>query len=110
MPGMGHGDRGSRNIPSKPEKNQHRLRDLWPILRELILPRRQEHDLRIVRVAPLGQDARPGPEVFEVVVMHPPAHAERDRLGQRDEEKEGDECAMKTDGLDLGHRLIRLLG
>ena len=50
MPGMGHGDRATRRsgesaptIPSGPggKKRQPGLRDVWPQLRELILPRRK---------------------------------------------------------------------
>jgi ABC-type multidrug transport system fused ATPase/permease subunit len=51
MPGIGHGDRSARNVasngaatagaPGKPAKPQSaRLRELWPDLREMILPRR----------------------------------------------------------------------
>src|SRR5579872_900884 len=47
MPGMGHGDRPSRGpqvgggLAKKPKKPQSvRLRELWPDLREMILPRR----------------------------------------------------------------------
>src|SRR5690349_4492197 len=48
MPGMGHGDRptrrsGESGVPAGPggKKRQPTLRDVWPQLRELVLPRRK---------------------------------------------------------------------